>query len=215
MDDGPEPVVVDDGSLGDSQRHVMMYGAIRNVFVLGGGYEPYAERAMLWSFMLGGSGTILTDGPFSFALGGSWEIASSDSHARGTATSISVHRLTVAPEARYNFSRRFLAYGRLGVGGGYLRASLQDPAGGTQRTGDGVLVTTDPGVGVAVQLSSTRKSEQSAPRFWLAADGGYLWSSSADLELEGDDTPQRSAPIRLETLSLHGPYARLIAALTL
>jgi hypothetical protein len=214
-DAGPAPAAAErDAGLGDNQRHVALVASVRTVFVLGSGFEPYAERAVLPSFGLGASAALAVDGPFVFALGGDWEVAGSNSNVRGAETTLDLHRFTVVPQARYYFSRRIAAFGRVGVGAGYLRAQLEDQAVGVERSDDALVVSADAGAGVTIQLTSTHRAEQKALRFWLSAEGGYAWNGEAELEFHSDDAPQRSAAISFGDLSLQGPFARLSAALT-
>ncbi|HEY8943028.1 MAG TPA: hypothetical protein VIM73_02150, partial [Polyangiaceae bacterium] len=215
LDTGPAPVRDErDAGLGDNQRHVALVASVRTVFVLGSGFEPYAERAVLPSFGLGASAAVAVDGPFVFALGGDWEVAGSNSNVRGAETTLVLHRFTVVPQARYHFSRRIAGFGRVGIGAGYLRGQLEDQAVGVERSDDAMVVSADAGAGVTVQLTSTRHSERKAIRFWLSAEGGYAWNDDAELAFESDDAPQRSAAISFGELSLQGPFARLSAALT-
>lgn len=212
IDPGAERV--DDGSLGDSQRMIALEAGVRSLIVLGGGYEPYAERAMLWSFGLGGSTTLAVDGPLSLGLGVAWEAAASQSNVRAAETELLAHRFLLVPEVRYHFGRRWLAFGRLGAGGAYLRATLDDLAAQVERKSDAALLTFDLGFGAKLQLGSTGQARRKAARFWLSLDAGYLWSSAADLEFQSDTAPARTAAIRLGELSLHGPYTRLGALMS-
>lgn len=193
---------------------VALHTGVRTLFVLGGGYEPYAERAMLWSFNLGGSFTVVKDGALSVALGANWEVATSSSDVRGADTSITAHRITLVPEARYSFANRWVLFGRFGVGGTYLGGTLEDQASDVDREASAGVFTVDPGAGLALQLGPLREAKRGGSRFWLVLDAGYLWSNPADLEFQSDQAPVRSASIRFETLALHGPYTRLNGSLS-
>lgn len=193
---------------------VALHTGVRTLFVLGGGYEPYAQRALLWSFNLGGSVTLVKDGDLSFALGANWEVATSNSDVRDADTSITAHRITVVPEARYSFGDRWVLFGRFGVGGSYLGGTLEDKASDVDREADAGVFTVDPGAGLALQLGPLRETNRGGARFWLVLDAGYLWSNPVDLEFQSEQAPVRSAPIRFEELALHGPYTRLNGSLS-
>lgn len=200
------------GALTPRRVRAGAFAGLRTLFVLGGGYEPYAERALLWSLSLGGNLVLSHEGPLALALGLNWDAGASNSDARGGDTEIAVHRLTLVPEARYALGGRVVAFGRVGVGAAYLGASIEDRVLGTDREAEQWVVTADPGVGVALRLGG-RRSREPSPGFWLILDGGYVFSTPADLAFTSEDAPARSAPLRLEELSLHGPYARLSASL--
>jgi hypothetical protein len=125
---------------------------------------------------------------------------------------LTAQRWTAVPEARYQLGTRLHAFGRLGIGAAYVRATLEDAVVGGEREDGAVTFTADPGAGLMLQLGSNRRAR--AVRFWLALDAGYLWSTGADLALASDSAPERSAPLRLETVALHGPYTRLSGSLT-
>lgn len=200
-----------DGVQQGGEPRIMFEAGLRNLLVFGGGYEPYAERAMLWSFLLGASTTLAVDGPLSIALGLGWELAASHADVRRATTDLLAHRFLLVPEVRYQLDRRWMVFGRLGVGAASVDAELDDPGTGLERSATSWVATADAGVGLALRLGRARTALRRGPRFWLCLDAGYLWSSPADLQFSNGDAPARTAPIRFEELSLHGTTARFSA----
>lgn len=182
---------------------------IRTLFVLDDGYQPFAERGVLWGAALGGSARAYEDRDLALLVGLLWDIAFSESRARGAETGLAFQRLTAVPEVRYRLAPRLIAYGRAGIGAGYVRATYQDAVIAGERADDAFLFTADAGGGLALHLGR----KPGGQGVWLSLDGGYLWTSSANLALGSDDAPARAEPLRMGQLSLHGPYTKLNATL--
>lgn len=208
-------LLADDGPLGDNQRYFSALVGVRSVVVVDSSYEPFATRNVLPLFSLGASAVVAAQGPLSLALGAGWEIGGSRADVRSAQTDILAQRFSLTPEGRYHLSRRIYLLGRVGLGAGYLRATIEDLAAGDDRSADGFSLTMDPGVGLGVQLTSTRSSHSSKPRLWVTADAGYLYDTGVALRFgsDGSDIPARSALIDLGKLSLSGPYGRLAGIL--
>lgn len=181
---------------------------LRTLFVVGEGYEPFAEEGVLWGAALGAGVRVYDDGPLSLLVGAVWDIAHSESEARRADTALDVHRVTAVPELRYALTRRLVGYGRVGVGAGYARATYQDAVIAAERADDAVSFTADAGVGLALRVGG-RDPTGARAAFWLSLEGGYLWTSDADLALTSEQDPARAEPMGLEALSVQGPYTKL------
>jgi hypothetical protein len=78
----------------------------RGSFVTSPGFDPFSTNDFLPQFSISASRTVVASGPVSFAAGLAWDYGSSGATARGDATSLSTHRLTVPLEGRVHFARR-------------------------------------------------------------------------------------------------------------
>src|SRR3954470_998707 len=74
------------------------------------GFDPFAASDELSQVSLGLGATIARWQRLSLAAVGFWDYGERSSTARGSATSLGVHRLSVGPELRYHFIPRLYAF---------------------------------------------------------------------------------------------------------
>lgn len=207
-DEAPEP---DDGLLGTHQDHFFLGIGARVGFIADAGLDPFSTTDAFSQVAIAGGRTLFTDGDMSLALVLGWDYGVRSATARGLATGIGVHRVSVGAEGRYHLLRRFYGYVRLAPGALHTWATL------------GKLETTawafsaDASLGAAFELFGAKSGETNKPRGWLSVNGGYGFATDTDLTLspaEGQNTPERTAPLELEPLSMSGPFVGGAVALT-
>jgi hypothetical protein len=180
--------------------------------VASAGFDPFADSDDLAQVSLGLGGTLLTEGRFSLAAVGFWDYGERSSEARGAPTSLSVHRLSIGPEARFHVLPRLYAFVHVLPAFAYSRAELDEGITEAERTARHWAYGVDAAAGAAFEMYS-RRGGRIRPQLWLVAEGGYGYLGSTRLSLKArDGSPERTAPVDLGSLSLAGPYARLSVA---
>ncbi len=164
-------------------------------------------------FSLGLGATLFRHQRFSLAAVGFWDYGQKSSTARGSATSLDVHRLTVGPELRYHVLPPLYFFVHAMPAFAHTSASLEDGAAQVTRYARHWSYGVDGAAGAAFEFYAARGGSF-RPRFWAIAEGGYGYLGSTALELSPDEGqgPQRPAPVDLGSLSLAGPYLRVSVA---
>src|SRR4051794_11526359 len=85
--------------ISDHQPHVEASLGARVSAVSDAGFDPFADSDALAQFSLGLGGTLFAQGRFSLAGYGFWDYGARSSQVRGEATELTVHRLSIGPEA--------------------------------------------------------------------------------------------------------------------
>lgn len=207
-DERPEP---DDGLLGTHQDHFFLAIGPRVGFIADAGLDPFSTTDAFAQVAISGGRTVFTDGDLSLAVVAGWDYGVRSATARGLATDIGVHRLSLGAEGRYHLFRRFYGYVRLAPGALHTWATVNE------------LETTawafsaDASLGAAFELFGAKSGETNKPRGWLSLSGGYGFATDADLTLspaEGQNHPARTASVELEPLSMSGPFVGGAVSLT-
>jgi hypothetical protein len=182
------------------------------------GFDPYSEDDLLAQLSVGLGRVVYVNGRFSVAALALWDFAGRSSQARGEETELFVHRFALGPEARYHFLHRFYAFARLTPGAVLALASLENQvAGSTRLEASEWLFSGDAVGGVAFEAFGNPDGARRSARGWVSVEGGYGWSSSADLEFtapEDAGAPERGAPQSLGDLALRGPLVRVSLLVT-
>jgi hypothetical protein len=178
----------------------------RGVFVTNPGYNPFSSSDYFSGLSMAASHTIGTRGRLSFALGVSWDYGKSGTVARGDATSLDVHRLTVPLEGRAHFGRWGYAFLRVAPGAAMEHAELDDSSAPSALTKTRWLFTTDASAGYAFPVVPFVMQPGRSPRVWLQGDFGYSWIADQRLDL--------SPNVDLGTLGLRGAFFRVAAAVS-
>ncbi len=213
VDEVEEP---DDGLMGSYQSH--FYGQVggRVSRVSSSAYDWFAGHDALASFALGIGRSLPLQGPWSAGLSLNWEYSGQESRVRGAPTELGASRFTLAPELRYHLLRRLYAYARVGAGVSVLDVRLDDDVTNSRREDAATLFTLDASLGAAVELFGPRRGETRAPRVWLLAEGGYLFTAPAKLAFaNASEIPARSTAIEAGQLGLSGATLRAALGLTL
>jgi len=178
------------------------------------GYDAFSDSDELTQVSLGLGGTLFRLQRFSLAAVGFWDYGQKSSTARGAATQLDVHRLTVGPELRYHLIPPLYLFVNVLPAFAHSSASLDDNVAQATRHARHWSYGVDAAAGAAVELYAARSEGWFRPRLWAIAEGGYGYLGSSALQLSPDEGqgPQRPAPVDLGTLSLAGPYLRVSAA---
>jgi hypothetical protein len=199
-DEKPEP---DDGMLGTHQDHWFLALGARVGFIGNEGLDPFSTTDALSQVAIQGGRTLFTDGDVSLALLLEWNYGARTATARGLATDLEVHRISLGAEGRYHLLRRLYGYARLapGVLHQYAKVAELDTAR--------VAFSADASAGAAVEVFGPKAGMTNRARCWLSFGGGYGFGSETELTLspsDGSSTPERTAALSLEPLSLSGPF---------
>lgn len=178
------------------------------------GFDPFSASDALAQVSVGLGGVVIAEGPFSLGAFGFWDYGTRSAQARGEATSLSVHRLSIGPEARYYLLPRLYLFAHVLPAFAYSEATLNDGVAEAQREARHWAYGVDGAAGAAFEMYR-RPGQRIRPALWLVAEGGYGYLGSTRLQLKAQENagaPERAAPVDLGTLSLKGPYARLSVA---
>jgi hypothetical protein len=190
---------------------------MRSTFVTDPGFDPFATDNVLTTFTLGVSRTIFDYEAFSFAPGLFWDYGARSATARGDAASLSSHRLALALEGRYHFAPWAYGLVRLTPSAIQQSAVLKDPLAAANFVARAWNFGLDASAGAAFLLGPHADSSTSPVRWWLAAEGGYGYASSASLLMHPDlppDDPRRTGDLNLGRLALAGGFFRLYGSVT-
>jgi len=196
------------------QAHVQASLGVRVSKVSDAGYDPFSDSDDLVQVSLGLGGTLLRHGRLSLAAVGFWDYGQKSSTARGSDTSLGVHRLTVGPELRYHVLPPLYFFVHALPAFAHSSASIEDAVAQVPRYARHWSYGVEGAAGAAYEVYAARNADSLRPRLWLVAEGGYGYLGSTPLEMSADDGqgPQRPAPVDLGSLSLAGPYLRVSAA---
>ncbi len=177
------------------------------------GYDAFSDSDDLVQVSLGLAATLYRRQGFSLAAVGFWDYGQRSSTARGSVTSLDVHRLTIGPELRYHLLPPLYFFVHAMPAFAHSSASLDDGVAQVTRYARHWSYGVDGAAGAAFEVYGAR-SGAIRPRLWVIAEGGYGYLGSTSLELSPDagQGPQRPVPVDLGTLSLAGPYLRVSAA---
>ncbi len=210
------PAAAEDEPLGTHQRHLRLEAGVRTQFVGSGGLDPFAKNDVVAQFTTGASYVLLTSDRLSLAAGALLDLGGKGSAVRGSTTSLDLYRVGLGAEARYHVLRVAAATLRVSPTLSYTHAKLTDPSAGAL-VASGWAPGFDATAGAVVELYGYATADSRKPRIWLAAEGGYGWSTAVDLVLrpeEAGTAPVRLAPLNLGELSLSGPLFRVTAAVS-
>ncbi len=187
----------------------------RGAFVASAGYDPFSNNDYFPQLSMTASRTVYAWGPWSFAPGLSWDYGKTGASARGSPSSLEVHRLTVPLEGRLHFGPWGYAFVRGAPGVALESAEIDDPSAPAALTKNAWLLATDLSAGYAYPFVSRPDTSAPVVRVWVQADGGYGWVQDHHLALSpalpaGD--PRIVDGIDLGTLALRGPFFRLQVA---
>ncbi len=203
--------------ISDHQPHIEVSLGARVSKVSDKGFDPFADSDELPQVSLGVGATVLRFDRLSLAAVGFWDYGERSSTARGSDSSLAVHRLSIGPELRYHFIPRLYAFAHVLPAFAHSKASLDDSVALATRSASHWTYGADGALGVAFEAYAFRGAEPVHPRLWAIAEGGYGYLSSSRLRLSpeaGQGAPERTEPIDLGSLSLAGPYVRISAAIS-
>ncbi len=206
----PSPPPLD--QLGSYQTHTWISAGARTTFVKDAGFDPFAETDALTTFDVSLGRTLLARRQLSLAAAFDYQVGGRSASARLDATSLSSHRLTLAPEIRFHLWPRLFLLVRPAFGADRVKASINESSTGAELVEKSWAPAIDLTAGVAAALYGKVSGDRPSFRLWLTADGGYGWTGQVDLTMtpaSGQTAPARLAPLELGELNLRGPQFQL------
>lgn len=203
--------------LGSHQPHIEASLGARVSKVGSSGYDPYATSDELVQVSLGLGATLLRADRFSLAGVAFWDYGGRSATARGEATSLSSHRLTIGPELRYHIIPQLYVFAQALPAFAYTETSLDDTVAAATLSARHWSYGVDASGGAAFEFFGRRSGESRLPRVWAIAQGGYGYLGSTHDQLKPDSNsgaPERTASVDLPSLSLAGPYLRISVAVS-
>ena len=199
--------------LAPHQAHVQASVGVRVSKVSDAGYDAFAESDELVQVSFGLGATLFRHQRLSLAAVGFWDYGEKSSTARGSDTSLDVHRLTIGPELRYHLLPPLYFFVHAMPAFAHSSASLDDGVAQVTRYARHWSYGVDGAAGAAFEVYGAAKGSI-RPRVWAIAEGGYGYLGSTSLEMSPDagQGPQRPVAVDLGSLSLSGPYLRVSAA---
>ncbi len=185
----------------------------RGSFVSDSGMNAFSTKDYLAQFSLGATRKMLERGRFAFAPGLIWDYGSSTATARGAASSLAVHRLSIPLEARFRVTPWLFAFVRTAPGVSSLSARVEDSSAPAPLVKSEWVPTMDLSAGASWRF--VRVNDRVG--CWLTGEGGYGWSKSMALNMSPDvqsDDPRRTSETDLGRLALRGGFMRFGAALS-
>ena len=199
--------------LAPHQPYVQGSLGLRASHVADSGYDPFSDSDDLLQVSVGVGATLLRHQRLSLAAVGFWDYGEKSSSARGSLTSLDVHRLSVGPELRYHLLPRLYFFGHALPAFAHSSASIEDGVAQVTRYARHWSYGLDGAAGAAFEVYGARTGSI-RPRLWAIAEGGYGYLGSTPLQMSPDpgQGPQRPEAVDLGSLSLAGAYLRVSAA---
>lgn len=190
---------------------------LRAMVMPSAGLDPYAINDSVVQLSLAAGPTLFRSGPVSIAALAEWNFGNKESTARGDATSLTMHRIGVGLESRFQLARRFMIFARIEpaavhLSGTIMDAGLDRPL--VSRSWNWALDTTG---GLAVMIANTGPREAPTSRFWFTGELGYGFAGQSDMvfapEADAED-PRKYGSITLPGLRPSGVLGRLAVAVS-
>ncbi len=183
----------------------------RGSFVESPGYSPFSSNDYMPAFSLAGSAAILTSGRFAFVAGAAWDYGSTGATARGSGSSLTVHRVTAPLAVRFMIVPWLDVLATVAPGAQYQGASIEETSAVAPLVASAWVPCGDASLGVAWGFAHLNAG--GVPIILrLTAEGGYAWAAPMSLAMTPDlpsNSPQRVGGTDLGTLSMNGAFGRV------
>jgi len=190
---------------------------VRNVVATDSSYDPYSGDDALTSFALTATWMPLHVDPLSFGLVGEWNPGGSTGSARGAATSLFVHRMSLGAQARLALGRRVYLHAKVAPSILAVSGNIDDPAIGRPLSADSITWGLDATGGAAVLIARAGDPDAPAFRLWVVGEVGYAFTGAAEMShapAEDEEDPRRYGGVTLAALDTSGVVNRFSVALT-
>ena len=187
------------------------------IHIASAGLDPFATDDSVGQLSLAAGPTLLRSGPVSIAALAEWDYGSREATARGDKTSLTMHRIGVGLESRFQLARRLMLFARVSPAAVNLRGTIEDAGLArplVSRSWNWSLDTTG---GVAVMFASTGPREAPTSRFWFTGELGYGFAGQSAMSFapEADAAdPSKYGSIMLPALRPSGVLGRLAVAVS-
>ncbi|MCC6646982.1 MAG: hypothetical protein IT374_15585 [Polyangiaceae bacterium] len=211
----PEPAPVVSPAPPGPPRAALRFGAEvgwRTQRITSRGYDPFSRDDWHGFSSISGWYVALTRGPWSLAATGGWDLGMSTSTAREQPTSLMMHRLWAAPEARLQVARLGHLLLRAGPSVWHLRAELDDEGLVAPLVRRPWKVGADVAAGARARVVEFRDPRGAWLVGFVGAEAGYAYVPKVDLGLAPkarDVEPRDVRGLRLPSLDASGLTVRL------
>ena len=198
-----------------SKRDMLKFAlGVRVGYVADRALDPFANTDALAGVSLGVSRTMFRVDKLALALGVAYDGGGRGTNARGLDAGLAWHRLTVPIEGRFHVLPMLYGFARVAPGAHYTTVRIKDPSAFGTLGADGWSFGTDLSVGASVLLGPHAPTARA--RVWLTPEVGYMATTAVGLALEPSnrDDPRATAPTRLGSLGMNGPFMRVTADLS-
>lgn len=176
------------------------------------GFDPYSENDAIVQLSLVAGPTFLTLGKVSFAALAEWDVGSKGSTARGDVSRITVHRLAVGIESRYELAERLSLFLKVSPGAYHLRGTIEDPGFDRPLVSRSWTYSLDATGGAALMFARVGTRAVPRARFWFTGEAGYAFAGTSAMSFapeESSDDPRHYGSIKLPDFRPAGPVGRL------
>ena len=184
----------------------------RTMIMPSAGLDPYATDNTVVQLSLAAGPTLLRRGPVAIVAMAEWSFGTKESTARGDTTSLTMHRLGVGLETRFQLATRLMLFAKLAPAAVNLRGTIMDPGLTRPLVSRSWSWALDATAGAAVMFARTGSREAPTSRFWFTGELGYGFAGESDMiyapEVDAAD-PRKYGSIMLPGLRPSGALARL------
>jgi hypothetical protein len=191
---------------------------LRTTNITDGGFDPYAESNGFGQASFVGTFTPWRTLPFSVHLVGEYDIGVNDSEARGDKTSLSMHRIALGLEGRYEPISRLYFYARVAPSALHLRGTIDDIPLGAKLAARTWTWGLDTSGGAAIRLGNGGNDADPIVTFWLTVDLGYTFAGEAEMVYHpvevNDEEGRRFGDVTLPPIRPNGFVTRFAGVVT-
>jgi hypothetical protein len=195
----PAPVQADRPASAPPRKDLWHVGIGERVdYVASKGFDNFADNNVLATFGIEGSYPLVVRDKWVLGVGASWGYASRSGTAlRGDTTALSVHRLGVPIEGRYQFIPQLYGFAKVTPGAVAALGSLTDASAPNTIKSTAWSFATDISVGAAILVGPRNydHEDKRTVRFWAVPEFGYGFATKSNLDLR----PNRDASQALGT----------------
>jgi hypothetical protein len=187
----------------------------RGSFIGNAEYAPFSNNDYLPQFSMAASRLVIARGRFALTAGAAWDYGSTGDTARGSDSSLTVHRLTAPIAARYTLVRWLDVVATVAPGAQYQGASIQEASALAPLTASAWVPCGDASLGVSWGFAHGWRGPIELV-FRLTAEGGYGWAGPMSLSMSPalpSGSPQLVGSTGLGTLAMNGAFGRIGAAI--
>ncbi|MFO0761496.1 MAG: hypothetical protein U0359_33765 [Byssovorax sp.] len=179
------------------------------------GFDPYGENDFVGQLMLAAGPTVYRSGKFSLATIAEWDVGSSRATARGDASRITLHRLAVSLESRYQLIDRLGLFVKLAPGAYHLRATIEDPGSERPLVSRTWTYSLDATGGASFMFARVGTKQAPKARFFFTGEMGYGFAGTSEMVFaptEDAEDPKHYGTLKLPDFRPAGPVGRLAFA---
>jgi hypothetical protein len=195
-----------------SRPEINIAAGFREIFIPSAGLDPFSTGNAAVQLSLAVGPTLLRSGRVSLAAMAEWDVGTLGAMARGDESSLTMHRLGIGIESRFELARRLTLFAKVAPAAVNLRATLVDPGLDRPLVSRSWTWALDTTGGLAFMFASVGSRSDPSARFWFTAEGGYGFAGSSDMiftpEASSDD-PRHYGSVMLPSLRPSGGVGRL------